>query len=600
MRRRGIVIAGAVLLALGAAPFLAWPLVEGMVARSAEDRLRQETGQEWRIRGGASLGFRPTPQVTFHDVSVGARDAASGPSATIKRVRLADPWSLMAGGASINAVAEGVDLRSPLSGSTAAMRLGGISAIRAELAGATAALAESGRVLVASAELVDLGLSLAKGTAKTAIEAKLALPDHDATLAGELSGGADGQPITGPIRVAVTPRQAASEGAKVSPHRLEASARLRVLPGSLALDSLAGGIDGEPFSGTLAVALAAKPKITGDLSFEALTLTREGAPSPAARPDGLVVAVPADTVPVPAWFAGFDASGVLRFARLTLGEVPLKDIELKSDVRQSGLDLGLVKARAFEGGARGRYVLIPEQDGSGRHQLSLSLNGVRVVSVLSRLAGARGIDGTGSLRADLQARGEAPDALRRSLTGSAELSVKDGQINGLDLAGTMGMLPKIIQGVPQIGALATRLDSLSASFSIADGCALTNDLDIRTAVIGASGIGSIDLFAKTLDIHLKPSVTAGGRPGAQRGRIDVPIRITGPWSGPNVSADMSGLAKDPGGAIQTLQDLGAGLMEGDPGKIGDRIRENLGENLGGLLDGLFPRQDRPQPGRPKP
>lgn len=598
MTRRRIAVAGAVLLGLGISPFLAWPLVEGMVARSAEARLRDETGQDWRIRGGASLSFRPTPQVTFVDVGTG-EGGTSGFSASIKRLRLSDPWSLMAGGSSINAVAEGASLSAPFGGSSAGLRLDGIGAIRAELAGAKIDLAESGSRLVASAELIDLGLDLAKGAATTRIEAKLALPEHDATASGELSGGG-GQPVTGPIRIALAPRNMAAEAGKAAvPYRVEASAHLRAAPASVTFDSLAGRIDGEPFSGTLSIALAAKPRIAGDLSLGGLTLTGEGAAAAPGPADGLVVTVPANVVPLPAWFADFDAGGVLRFARLTLGTIPLREVELKAEVKQGGLDLGLAKASVFEGAARGRYVLVPEPDRSGRHQLSLSLSGVRVVSALSDLAGARGIDGTGALRADLQAKGDTQEALRRSLTGTAELSVKDGQINGLDLAGTMGMLPKIIGGAPQVGALATRLDALSASFSIADGRAVTNDLDVKTSLVGASGIGSVDLFARTLDIHLKPTLGAA-RPGGNRGRIDVPIRIVGPWGNPSVSADMSGLTKDPGSAIQTLQDLGADLLGGDRDKIGDTIRENLGENLGGLLDGLFPRQDRPPPERRRP
>ena len=72
----------------------------------------------------------------------------------------------------------------------------------------------------------------------------------------------------------------------------------------------------------------------------------------------------------------------------------------------------------------------------------------------------------------------------------------------------------------------------------------------------------------------------------------MPITISGPWDRPAVSADPSSLLDNPGAAIQSLKDLGAGVLGGDGGGNGGGNGDNLG-GLGGLLDSFMPR-GRPQ------
>lgn len=597
MRLRGALIAAACLLALGVGAMAAWPLVTDRIGRGLEDRLTAETGQPWRIEGVA-IGLDPAPHLLVHDIRAGVQISGkegetSGFGLAARRARVSGPIALLFGteGAA-RVVFEGIALQAPIPAARPGEAKGkaplgpveGVAAIRAILRGVAVTTAASGRSLAASVQDLDLTLDLSGGRKRTDIRASLEAADYAATLELDLLAA-----TAHPLRFTLD--QAGTGG-----HRLVASANLAAGPSALRLDGIAGTIDREPFSGRLVLDHSAKPSLTADLRFDALTLIgADEAPTAAWRDGaGLTIPVDADLIPDPAWFEPFDAKASLTFARLTLGGLRLEKAAVTANVKEGGLDLTLVSDAAYEGTARMRYVLGREGE-AGRHQLSLSLARARAFPLLSDVAGVRGIDGAASARVDVQARGRSHDALLRSASGFADLSVADGRIDGLDVAGLIGLMPgagRQRAGPPddpgRDGFLRTKLSLLGGSFSIMDGQAVTNDLQLKTALLEAKGVGSLDFVGRSLDVRLTPTLIA---PGAGRNRrgLDIPIRVTGPWTGPSATADLSGVLDDPGAAIDTLQGLGSGLLGPEGG------------DLGGLLDSFLPKpRERPVPERRRP
>lgn len=584
MKLRGVLVAGGAVAGLAVAGAVALPLLGGWAARQAEARLSQETGRTWRV-GDGDVQFRPIPQLVLRNVSLGSSTEPDKLTVSIREIRLPDPFSLWLGsGTSGRAIAEGLSLRAPLTSSTKSAKGEAGPGARSEaggsyeavIRGGDAELVEDGRALAAKAESVELTFARGGSSDATAIRASLEMPKHSAKLSLELPPATAGK-TAAPFTVTLEPRGAAG-------HRVEAKARATLSDAALLLEAVTGTIDREPFTGNLELGWSARPRIALDLRLDALTVTDD--PGTAAG-DGLVIAVRTDLIPDIRWFSGFDGKGAIGVARLTLGGVRFEKVEFTAGVKESGLDAALVSASGYGGAMRGRYVLQPDSEpGNSRHQLSLSLNRVRVLPLLTDIANARGVDGTGSLRVDLQAKGTQVDAVRRSVSGMADVSITEGRINGLDIAGSIGggLIPADV--VRRGNALGTRLDQLSASFSLNQGLATTNDLLIRTGLMEAKGIGNVDLIDRTLDVRLKPQVLApNGRPST--GKLDVPITISGPWQKPSVSADPSAILENPGAAIQSLKDLGAGVLGGDGGRGGEN-GDNLG-GLGGLLDSFLPR-----------
>ncbi|MCE4222742.1 AsmA family protein [Methylobacterium sp. C25] len=591
MRLRGLAIAGLALIVVAVTAVVVWPSIAETARRRVADRLRDETGQDWRVEG-VGLTFSPMPQIVLRNLAFGDdREGSEIAGARILELRLGNPVSMMLGsGSNGHAVAQGVSIRTPLTGKsgtagTATSTPSNGKAVSVEITarGANAGLAESGRAAFASAETMEVDFDLASAKATSEIRATLELPRTSATAS--LSWPVARQD-KGDFTFALDPRDAKAV-------RVAASGKASVRPTGFSLDTQAGTIDAAPFKGSVSIDWdQAKPRISLDAQLDALTLidATSATKLESGQQAGLVVPVTPDTIPDVRWFSGIDATGKVSIARLTLGPTRFDTVTLTGTVKNNGLDAAFTAASGYGGSARGRYVLSPEAESVGRHQFAVSLSKMQVLPLLSDAFGVRGIDGSGTLRVDLQATGTEVDAVRRSLKGSANLSVTDGKIDGLDLAGAIGLLPS---KNGRNGALATRLGRLAGNFSISEGQAISNDLAVKTSLIEATGIGSIDLIARTLDVRLKPQVVASGaRQQGNRNPLDVPVHIVGPWANPAVSADFSGIAENPEGAMQSLQDLGSSI-------IGEKGTKDIGDALGGLLDGLLGKSDRGSPLRPR-
>lgn len=563
---------GALGLALAAiAIAAAWPVLIDRVKDTLERRLSVETGQPWRI-GSLAPTLDPAPGLVLGEVRVGT--GSEGFGATMRRLRITVPAALLLGQAgSGSALAEDVTVRLPLAsppggpapGSEARPEPGALrpSSIRIVAGGALAQPAASGDGLTVAIRTVDLAYDLAADAPPPAIRLDLDLAGTRAVLEADPPGAEAARPV----RLTVNPGTGP---------RIAATASARLAPAALRLDAIVGSIDRAPFTGSLAVERAGKPRLVAALRLDALALTGEDGSAPRGDGEMLSVAVPADALPQVAWFRLFDASADLAIARLALGPVALSGVALTARVKDGSLDAALVSATLYAGSARGRYVLGPDAAGAGRHQIGLSLNGVRVRPLLADVAGIQGLDGTGTARLDLQATGTRTADLLRSAAGAGEFSVADGRVDGLDLARAAGFLGG------SGGGLATRLDLLGGTVAVADGQAVTNDLRLKTGLLDTEGVGSVDLIGRSLDIRLKPLKVVPG----SGGRLDVPIRVSGPWADPSVSADFSGLARDPASAIQGLQNLGGGILGTEGG------------GLGGLLDSILPKAGPPRRQRP--
>lgn len=569
MRLRGPLIgvfAIAAVVIVGA--FFARPLLAARLGGMIEDRLARETGLRWRIGG---LDFDAAPGLVLTDVTV----EGEGVSGRLKQIRATGPLGLVfGGGGTVQARIEGASLTVPLAlpagrrkgaGSVASGDGPGVAALRAVVRGGDAALTSDGRALALAAGAADLALDLVPGPAGRDPAIRLELPDRGTVAEVEAAAPEAARRLSLTLAPAGGPRVAATADARLD------GAGLR-------LDRIAGTIDQAPFSGSLGAdaGIRGKPQVRADLRLDALALADAQAEMRADAATGITVPVRADLVPDPAWFAGFEGQASFAVQRLALGPVQASGVGLSVRVRDGRLDTSLDGATLYGGSVRGRYVVEPDGR-TGRHQIGLTLSNVRVLPLMRDVAGVSGLDGTGSGRLDVQARGATPQALLRSASGQVEVSAVDGRIDGLDLARAAGL-------TNVGGGIATKLNSLGAHFTVGDGRATTNDMQLKTGLVEAEGVGNLDMVARTIDLRLKPfKVTAGGR-------LNVPIQISGSWDSPAVSADFAGLAQDPASTLQGLQNLGSSILggRGDAPGGGSGGRDGgLGEGLGGLLEGLM-------------
>ncbi|MCP4822194.1 MAG: AsmA family protein, partial [Shimia sp.] len=172
---------------------------------------------------------------------------------------------------------------------------------------------------------------------------------------------------------------------------------------------------------------------------------------------------------------------------------------------------------------------------NGRGGLSLGGNlradGIALQPLLSDFADQDRLIGTADLQFQYLAVGNTMDALARSLSGSGSISIGEGELLGLDLAGMLRNLDASYRGEGS----KTVFNTITASTSITNGVASNSDLIFDAPLISATGEGTIDIGNQSLAYRLTPVALTGGA------GISVPVIIEGPWSDLSFRPDLEAL-----------------------------------------------------------
>ncbi|NBB83732.1 MAG: AsmA family protein, partial [Alphaproteobacteria bacterium] len=138
---------------------------------------------------------------------------------------------------------------------------------------------------------------------------------------------------------------------------------------------------------------------------------------------------------------------------------------------------------------------------------SLALTGAPLATVLAETVGTTAVDGTLDLRVDAAATGRSPAALIAGLSGDGLAAVRDGAIDGLDLA----ELGRRLDGLDDplgfvevldatVGRGRTPFDALNLPFAIDAGTVTTDRLRLAAPAAEGAGSGSLDLGRGRLDL----------------------------------------------------------------------------------------------------
>jgi AsmA protein len=281
---------------------------------------------------------------------------------------------------------------------------------------------------------------------------------------------------------------------------------------------------------------AERPRITARLDAGALdlsTLTEAGAGAGGAGQagdDGWSTAlIDASAL----WLA--DADVTLAAQSVNLGTVQLGATRASVALDRARAVTTLHELRLHDGNLTGEFVV------NNRSGLSmggdLRASGMALRPLLQQVAGIDRLSGTGSGRLRFLAVGNSVDALMRGLSGEGRIDFGQGEIAGFDLAGMLRNLDLSYVGEGN----RTIYDSLSGSFTIANGVLLNDDLRMEARRVTVDGRGNVDIGRQRLDYRVQPRAFADGE-GA--GGARVPLLITGPWSEPRLRLDLEALARE--------------------------------------------------------
>ena len=170
--------------------------------------------------------------------------------------------------------------------------------------------------------------------------------------------------------------------------------------------------------------------------------------------------------------------------------------------------------------------------------------------LLRDLQGETRLYGSGQIEGDLSARGLTKEEMLKTLTGTAGLRIDKGQIQGIDLEGSIQRAAASLQGRPgpaqAPGPEATEFRDFSASARIDQGLLTTRDLQVWSGHFQAKGGGRIDLVRDELDLRLEARVVdppADQLLGKIQG-IPIPIRVAGSLQSPEWRIDAEPVVRE--------------------------------------------------------
>lgn len=281
---------------------------------------------------------------------------------------------------------------------------------------------------------------------------------------------------------------------------------------------------------------------------------------------------------------GLDLRGTLKIGSLQAQNVKASNLRLTIRTADGKLDISPMAANLYQGKLAGSLSV-----NANNNQIALkqNLDGVSVNPLMKDAIDKDLIEGRGNVALDVVTTGTTVTSMKRGLSGTARLALRDGAIKGINLAKTfrewkarVNMKQDAIQQASKVDK--TDFSELTASFRIARGVAHNNDLAAKSPFLRLAGAGDIDIGAGSMDYLLKASVvgTSGGQTGkelAQLKGVTVPVKVSGPFDRLAFQVQFAELATE----------LIKGQVDAKIEEQKDRLRQKAQEKIQDQLKGLF-------------
>jgi AsmA protein len=299
----------------------------------------------------------------------------------------------------------------------------------------------------------------------------------------------------------------------------------------------------------------ARPSLKGKLDVDKLDVNPYLAPESAAKSSGGGgwSDTPLELGALKAADVDFNLSAnALLYRKLQIGKsalaMHLKDGRFEADLAQLAL---------YQGNGKGKVVV----DGSGTVpviEAQVALSQVQLEPLLKDYMAMDRLSGAGAINLNVTGRGKSEREIIGTLGGNGNLNVANGKIKGMNLVAMVKNVASAFEGGSR-STQETDFTSLTGTFTIANGIAHNNDLQLKSADVPMSGAGTIDLPHRTVDYKVTPRLAG----------VAVAVNIKGPWDNLSYQPDLAG--------------MGTELLKGGAKSVEDTIKKNPTETLKGLL-----------------
>ncbi len=362
--------------------------------------------------------------------------------------------------------------------------------------------------------------------------------------------------------------------------------RVEAADTNIAIPELAVQLDDITLNGNITIKDTSDPYIEFQLQSGPLNLDRYFPPAAGeAEPEAEVSAAEVALLPLAA-MRELNSAGRISIAKLIVSGLELNQLELDANARDGLIKVTSLRANLYDGTLVGEAAIDARSD-TPKIATRQKLSGVQAAPVLKQLADIDAIAGRLNLDLDTTTSGNNSTLMTANLNGAVQVTVSDGQLNGIDLERMVCSAIATMRQIPLASAASatplTRFKQLDSTMQIRNGVLHTDALNLAIEKIRASGTGALSLVDNTLDYRFKALLVGdltdpACRVSEQFREIEWPVRCRGSLEGE--IGKLCGLDSD-------------GMKKIVEAQLRNRAKEAITEKLGGdagkLLEGLFGR-----------
>lgn len=388
------------------------------------------------------------------------------------------------------------------------------------------------------------------------------------------------------------------------------AATVSASPSAVTLGDIELRLDESRLQGSVSVTDFAAPGVRFKLGLDALDLDRylpppsedeaattEGAAgsregtvaTPGAAAAGGAEQLPLETL------RNLDLQGTVDIGRLQAIGLQSRDIHLSARAEGGRVRLHPLQAALYEGRYKGD-VRLDFTEETPSMSMDEALSGVQIGPLLQDLQGKDLVRGTADLSARLTARGIEPEAVRKSLNGTARFSIKDGALSGVNIAQLIREAYARYRGRPvpeDEGPRETDFTSLSGSAQVANGVVSNRDLEAASPLLRVNGRGEVDLVKERIN-YVADVVLVGSLEG-QQGRelaelkgLLIPVQIKGPLTEPGFQLDVDRVLREKAkSVIEEKESEVKQRLEEEKKERGEELKQELEKGLQDRLKNLL-------------
>lgn len=272
-------------------------------------------------------------------------------------------------------------------------------------------------------------------------------------------------------------------------------------------------------------------------------------------------------------------------SKLQVGKLLFNDIKVGASSLTVGLKNRVLKTsfdevQLYDGHGKG-FLNVDATGSAANIGANFALDGLSALPFLTDAADVKWLSGKAKIGMQLAASGSNPLQVVETLNGKTDVKLSDGAIVGFNMAGAIrGISQGKLSGIKSSPTEKTDFSELGASFTIVNGVAQNQDLQMVSPLLRVTGAGAIHLPPRTIDYTVKPKIVASleGQQGAQAlNGLEIPVRISGPLAKPAIEPDLKGVLSDPNKAIETVKEIGKQFKGKNANEIVDQL---LGKKSG--------------------